>query len=330
FTTVSYRSLPQLRRWWKLPSGRHLAGRDLESFSSLEKFIYSPYAWVLQHKAHLRAGPLSNLRLQPDSKLKGTLLHRLLDLVLAAPTAEIDWRTAIQPLLSSWLEGRWQTLLEQEGANLLLPGRIADGAALLESGKAALWELFQQMRAAGVTTAASNVALPATPFFGGNLGGIVDLVVESESARAGVIDLKLGGRETREKELADNRQLQLAVYGYLLARQRGGWPEGAFFILGSRRMLAQTNRYLLNARVVAPGTSSIGLQSCWSDFERVWHWRRRQLDAGWIEVTAEGADPEDRAPGVPEPVPPLPLWQATEEHAKYNAFDALTGWRTDA
>jgi PD-(D/E)XK nuclease superfamily protein len=273
---------------------------------------------------------MASLRMQTDSKQKGTLLHRLLDLVLAAPPNEIDWRTVKESQLRIWLEARWRTLLEQEGANLLLPGQIANAAAVFESGVAALLELFQQMRTAQVTTARSNIALATSKFMGGQLEGIVDLLVERESAKIGLIDLKLGGREMREQELRENRPLQLAVYGYLMAQGKGAWPEGAFFLLNSRRMLAQNNAFFPSARVISTGTLPSGLRSCWTDFEQVWRWRQDLLDAGWIEVTADGCNPDERPPGLPKCAPPLTHWKATEHHSKYNEFDALTGWRADA
>jgi hypothetical protein len=329
FVTIHHRPLPRLRRWWKLSSGVRLAPRDRESYSSLEKFIYSPYAWVLQYKAGLEAGQLAGLRFQPDSNLKGTLLHRLLDLMLAAPAAEIDWRTATESALDQWLEGRWLRLLEQEGGTLLLPGKVADAAALLASGKMALWELLQQMRAAKVINARSNISLAAAPFHNGQLGGIVDLLVENQSGRA-VVDLKFGGREIREKELRENRALQLTVYGYLLKQQHKTWPAAAFYILTSRRLIAQDNGYFPRARLISPESPPGGLQRCWSDFEQLWRWRRQQLDAAWIEVTVDGTDTADRPADAPSSTPPLPHWQATEDHAKYNEYDALTGWRADA
>lgn len=329
FITQKHVPLPQPRRWWKLSSGRLLAARDRESYSSLEKLIYSPYAWVLRYHARIQPGPVPSMRPQSDSALKGTLLHRLLDLVLAAPASELDWRRATRPQLNAWLEKQWQGLLQQEGAIFLLPGRVADGVALLDAGQNALWELLEQLRRARVTEARSNVAPGAAPFFGGELEGFIDLVVETQSARVGVIDLKLGGREVREKELAENRPLQLAVYGYLLGGKQGNWPEAAFFILGPRRLLAQSNGYFPGAWLSAPTATAFGLANCWEDAERVWRWRRKQLDAGWVEVTADGTTPEDSPPEVLDPAP-LAYWQATEAHAKYNDYDALTGWRADA
>ena len=85
FASLLHRPLPAPRRWWKLPDGKWLEPRARESYSSLEKFIYTPFSWVLNHPARLQRGPMTSLKLVPDFRLKGTLLHRLLDLLLAAP-----------------------------------------------------------------------------------------------------------------------------------------------------------------------------------------------------------------------------------------------------
>ena len=327
--SFAHRPLPHLQRWWKIASTKHIGPREIESYSSLEKFIYSPYAWMLQYKAKLQAGSLASTRLQPASSQKGMLLHRLLDLLLLAPAAEINWQNTSQSNLNHWIERNWPSLLAHEGANLLVPGKIADAAALLAVGKKALWELLVQLRSAGVTLASSNVPLTAGTFQGAQIGGFVDLLVKNVSSKSAVIDLKFGGREIRELELRQNRQLQLAVYSYLLNQQSAGWPSTAFYILTRRSLIAQNQDYFPNAKIVLPDPPPGGPQLCWTEFEKVWQWRRQQFDTGWVEVTASGTDPKDRPPAAPESIPPSPLWQATEDHAKYNDFDALTGWRAD-
>jgi hypothetical protein len=145
FAQANHRPLPALRRWWKLDASKHLQPRDAELYSSAEKFIYNPSAWVLHYKVGLKAGPVANLRLQADYRQEGTLLHRVLDLLLTATGKPVNWQTCSQPELYSWLEGIWPPLLDQEGANLLLPGKRADALRLLELGKHAIWELIFQL-----------------------------------------------------------------------------------------------------------------------------------------------------------------------------------------
>jgi RecB family exonuclease len=331
FATVERRPLPTVRRWWKLRTSRHLGPRDQESYSSAEKFIYSPYAWVFRYKAGLQAGPMAGLRLQDDHRQKGTLLHRLLDLLLAAPASEVDWRNVSQPAFERWVDARWPALLEQEAANLLLPGKCADSLALLEQGKMALFDLLDQLRRAKVMEARSNESLATAPFVGGQISGIIDLLVRNSKKELAIVDLKFGGRRVREKELQESRPLQLAVYGYLLSNQNKGlWPAAGFYILRDRRLLTPGDSFFPSARVVASKFPPGNIEQCWADFERVWRWRRRQFDDGWIEMTVGDAEPTSGSEGFPDSTPPVSQWLANEDHAKFNEYDSLTGWRADA
>jgi hypothetical protein len=317
-------------RWWKLNVTKHLGLRTQESYSSAEKFIFSPYAWVLNYKAGLQAGPIASLRLQDARRQRGTLLHRLVDLLLAAPPAEINWLNTSREVLEKWIEGQWLRLLEREGADLLLPGKRADAVALREMGKAALWELLRQLRRAEVTEAQSNVPLPPAAFVGGQIGGIIDLQVKNRKGRLAVVDLKSGGRRVREQELKQNRALQLAVYGYLLSQGKGvTWPETAYYILQSRVLMAQDKGFFPDAYEIAPASAG-GPPQCWKDFETVWGWRRRQVDQGWIEVTVADTEPTTGSTVQPDSTPPVERWKAAEDADKFNDFDALTGWRADA
>ncbi len=327
FGHLKHRPLPAPQRWWKLADGGKLIPRETESYSSLEKFIHTPFSWVLTYQAKLKRGPMTTLKLRPDFALKGTLLHRLLDLLLAAPPAEINWLTCDRSGLGAWCGRRWPTLLEQEGATLLLPGNLSESLILLELAKRALWELLHQLRAAKVTSATTNVNPGETAFFGGNLLGYIDLLAINQTGSRAVVDLKLGGTTTREQELKTNRQLQLAVYGYLENASHKSWPAGAFYILGKQRLLAQ-NADFFPLATVPTLEEGAGLQACWNDFEAVWRWRRQQLDEGWIEVTTT-ALPEEPEPEVPDSVPPRDHWLYQTVDIRYNDFDALVGWRAE-
>jgi hypothetical protein len=135
----------------------------------------------------------------------------------------------------------------------------------------------------------------------------------------------------REKELKDNRPLQLAIYGYLLNQQRPGkWPDAAFYILGNRRLIAHDDEFFPTARVVASGGGAGNIAACWADFEKMWTWRRKQLDGGWIEVTVSNTEPTSESENTRNSAPPLAHWLATEDHDRFNDYDALTGWGEEA
>ena len=159
--------------------------------------------------------------------------------------------------------------------------------------------------------------------------GYIDLLVTNQSGRDAVVDLKLGGLARRQDELKTNRQLQLAIYGYLQHHKQKTWPEAAFYILGKQHLLTQTGDYFPKATVARITVPQIGLENCWKDFETVWRWRRKQLDEGWIEVTTVDL-PAEPDPSHPDSTPPGENWQhEPEDNNQYNDFDALTGWRAD-
>ena len=320
--------LPGIRRWWKLAEGRHLGPRDLESFSSAQKYIFSPYDWVLNYKAKLRPRVLFRNKIANTSRQNGNLLHRLIEL-LFAPSANVRWVSSSQTEIERWVGDEWVKLLPAEAANLLLPGNRAAADRALENAKRAIWALITQLRAASVVKTTVNLCPPRAQFIGGALHGFIDLLVENTAGSNAVIDMKYGGLKQRREELENNRQLQLAVYGYLVA-QSGKWPESAFFILTSRTLLAQTRRFFPEPVLVTPTSALAGLETCWQEFERVWTWRRALLDRGWIELTVAGAKATDGTGPESDASPPIPGWQASEDEDRFNQFDVLTGWAENA
>jgi hypothetical protein len=320
--------LPGIRRWWKISGGQHLDSRDRESFSSAEKFIFNPTAWVLQYKAKLRNGRLFGNDLTCGSRQRGNLLHRLNEYVFASDSS-VDWQTLSRSQMDQWLEEEWQKLLPAEGANLRLPGNKVVAERLLDEGKRVVWVLIEHLRAANVTGTTANVQTPEIPFVGGSIYGFIDLQVEKASGQKAVIDLKYGGHPQKRQELVDNLHLQLAIYA-CLAAQGSAWPEAAFLILDRRALLAQQRNFFPDAEVAPSRLSPAGLQACWKEFEELWIWRRKLLDQGWIECAVPGSDRANGSGLVPNSTAPIQRWRLEKYTEPYNDFDALTGWEENA
>jgi len=70
-----------------------------------------------------------------------------------------------------------------------------------------------------VVEARANETLQPVSFVGGQIGGIIDLLARNQQNLIAVVDLKFGGMDVRERELRENRPLQLAIYGHLLRCQ---------------------------------------------------------------------------------------------------------------
>lgn len=323
-----HRPLPRIRRWWKLDNSRHLGPKESESFTSAEKFIFSPYYWVLYYKAKIRPGVLFKNRIINDARQNGNLLHRLIQR-LFTHGASIDWLSCSPSDIQSWIESQWEKLLPAEASNLLLPGNRAPADRLLTEAKRAIWALIQHLRAASVVKTAVDLSPPHAQFFEGAIHGYIDLLVENSHGGKGIIDMKYSGLKTRKEALANNRQLQLAVYGYLIA-QAGSWPDSAFFILRDRALLAQTNRFFSDAIIVPPKSDEIGLETCWNEFTTVWAARRTLLDHGWIELTIATANTADGTAPDSNALSPIARWRAPEDADRFNQFEVLTGWEENA
>jgi PD-(D/E)XK nuclease superfamily protein len=101
--------------------------------------------------------------------------------------------------------------------DLLLPGNRVQAESLLDEAKRSIWSLIEHLRAASVVRTTVNVSPDPVLFVGGNLCGFIDLLAENNTSRKAVIDLKYNGYAEKIGELANNLQLQLAVYGRLVA-----------------------------------------------------------------------------------------------------------------
>jgi ATP-dependent helicase/nuclease subunit B len=320
----SRRQLPEVKRWWKLATRPLLRPNDVESFTSADKFISNPSAWVLRYKAQLKAGRVFRNELSGGPRQKGNLLHRISER-LFIPGASIDWATASDECLDRWLESEWQKLLPEEGANLLLPGNRAAADWLLNEAKRSIRRLIGHLRAASVVKATANFTPSEALFTGGKLRGFIDLLVENKAGATAVIDLKYGGEKFKREELNNNLQLQLAIYGYLVARTTR-WPESAFFILRESLLLAQHNRFFPDAEVVGSKSMPSGLEECWKEFEALWKWRRDLLDQGWIECGVPEAGPPDSTRPSPGSMTPVQRWQLDKKKDAFSEFGNLTGW----
>jgi hypothetical protein len=314
-------TLPRRQRWLRLSKKPALPSRDEESYSSVQKFVFLPFVWVLDYQAKLKRPDQLNLATQ-----RGNLLHRVVERLLAADCA-IDWRTVAEADFGSWLETTWSGLLRTEGANYLLPGGITEGRRLYEEARRSTWGLIVHLRKAGVVKAVADLSMPPAPLGDLAIKGVIDLLVVTTTGRSAVVDLKYGGGKLKREELSNNTALQLAVYSHLeKARNSGGWPATAYFILRSNELLAQDASFFPHATIVKCNHGSPGPESTWKEFLDVWRWRRNLLEEGWIEVPIEGTSPTEGDDGIPASAPPHEEWRPDESATRYDDYRFLTGW----
>lgn len=324
-TERSVRHLPSKKRWIKLSNPTHLTSRNLESYSSLSKFAIRPFEWVFNYKAELRRGALREINVFIQ---RGNLLHRVVERLME-PSCELDWKSADKNGFSRWLDDTWPGLLETEGSNFLMPGSQTDGLRLQEDARRAIWSLVCHMNKANAVAATADVHMPHVPMANAPsplLGGNIDLLVTNSNGKTAVVDLKFGQAKAKRKELETNTPLQLVTYAKLIAATAQEWPHVAYYILQSGRLLAQDKGFFPDAELVRCREESSNPEEIWNAFLAVWHWRRAQLDAGWVEIPVEGATPTDGTGSEPCSTPPGEEWTSDPAARRYDDFQFLTGW----
>lgn len=310
--TIAHAALPARRRWWDLAAQATIPPRTRESYSSLSAFLNAPHQWVLKYAARLN--PSNLLAVADANLLYGNLAHRLIDRFFRT-SGSLALRGEA---LRAWFLREFETVVAEEGAVLLMPGRRGDYERLRSSLERAIAEFQRQFAAAGVDAVEPERAL-AGSFTGGELEGVADLVVRNRSGQRAIVDMKWSGGNYHQERLAKNRHLQLAVYAELLRQETGAWPQVSYFILEAARLIAPDTGFFPEARAVqqgGPGSTAV----LWDRFVAAWNWRRSQIDAGLIEVAARGIEPTAESVGPAEALEPEELRE------DYDDYRWLTGW----
>ena len=311
--SIERNDLPKKVRWWQLPTNVAFTLREQESFSSLDKFLYGPYQWVLNYQARIRPGAL--FELDDGSRLKGTLAHELIERFFAVhqETQSIEIGEA-----EIWARAAVDVLIEQKGAVLLVPGRQSEKEDFISSVIRGLKELVRHLQAANVDKVEMEKEFDGK-FVGGGIRGTIDLVAIKASGEAAIIDIKWGGYELRRKSLVESRYLQLAIYAQLAHPTLQQWPALGYFIIRDARLLILDSTYFPDA-VIEQAENGESLLEFWQRAEETWKWRKRQLESGLVEVTVTGTEPDEQSnPG--EKGLPMP-----DTYDAFDDFTKLVGW----
>ena len=269
---VKARDLPEAQHLWTV-SPAAVTKRDLESPSSLEKFLGCPLRWVLDYGGKVRAG--RSARLTADERLVGSLVHEVVAQVLSeAPWSDQDAAgTRAQELFDRLGPATAALLFQPEAARLRATARLATRSSVIS--------LLAHLADAGLEPTRVEQTREASTF-AGRLAGTADLVTGPDAV---VVDLKWGGLGYRRGSLEKGSALQLAAYAALESAATGGVkPEGAYFILRNQRLLTTSDRFPGAERV-----RGVSPQETWLGTERAWK-------AAWQEA-AQG---DLRARGVPD------------------------------
>ncbi len=310
--TLPVNPLPAPRRWWRLPHDVSIPSRDVESYSSLSKLFDWPHGYVLRYAARLRTGRAQDLA--DDNRLYGNLAHGLFERFFNENPL---WAMLDESAIWGWLSSELPHLIETEGAMLLEAGRGVDAQHISGTLERALIALIEHLRSARIETVQPECHGEAA-FKRIRIGGAIDLLLTDHVGRETVLDVKWGGEAYRARDLSENRHLQLAMYAYL-RRSGQRFPEQAYFIVEPARVLAQSAATFPGA-ALRPPRNNESVIDLWQRIGASYDWRRRQLDAGLVEVNVAATTPTD------ESTPPLTALDVANAPDPFDDFVNLTGW----
>lgn len=262
-----------------------LTESEYETPTNLDSLFYYPHRWFFRQK--LRWFRSSLLSVTGDTTLLGNLAHRFFEiLLLRDDLATLDRRS-----VQDWVDAEAATLLEREGATLLLYGREPERNAFLTKVKNAAWSLVSLLRSNGWSVLHTELALE------GQIGptpvrGKADLVLQRGDELA-IVDLKWGGAKRRKELIQNGEDLQLVLYAKLLPPP-DLWPHTAYFIIEEGKIIARNNAAFREAIVAGSGGGdhAAACEQIFARMERTYAWRVGQLRRGMVELRTSRTAPE--------------------------------------
>jgi hypothetical protein len=315
--TMPVTKLPPKKKWWKLDHKHLLEPRELESYSSLSGFFYSPFQWVLRYKARLKYGILA--KPNHENALPGTLAHALLEKLLIENKERLDTISDIE--MDRLIDTCLPELLHHQGGVFLLPGQEVKLDDFSANFKKAAKVLVEHIRANNWHVKEMEQKTSGK-IFDQEISGFIDLVLNNQMGEIAVVDLKWGGLKYRQDELEKNKHVQLNLYAKMLSPSN--WVSQSYFILSTGTMLSQ-DQGSFNAAVTAAPEEGESSETLWHQIENTYAWRREQLDLGWIEVPDNAKCSQSRI--FPENgLPPEGCLEMPKDPSGFHDFQSLLGW----
>jgi len=314
--SLDARPAAPLRPHLRIPNPERFTDSAYETPTNLEQLFYYPHRWFFRQT--LRLYPTSLLGVSRDQTLLGSLAHRFFEFMLL----EKDCLTWDKYAVQDWISAKAESLLEREGATLLLYGREPERNQFLNRVKSAAWSLLTLIRSNGWAIHDTEMALEGT-FCGRPVRGKADLVLRRGPGEWAVVDLKWSGARRRKEMIQNGEDLQLVLYAKLLPPPET-WAHTAYFILEDGKMIAR-NKQAFRDAIAAEGATDNHAEACDAIFarmERTFAWRLAQLNEGLLELrNARTASELDALYGEEL----LDLLEMKTEDARWDDYQTLVG-----
>ena len=221
---------PAVRAEWKAPAGS-IHTREFESASSLVSLLSCPLQWTLKYANGLHPGARQSL--PQIETLIGIIAHRIAqELFLPGPPPAVE-------TIEETAAGRFEKLLPQMGATLMLPGVASELAYARRSIPPALKELSRFLASEKLTVVsvesdfkANDTLAPGTGVF-----GRIDLRAATAGGRPVIVDLKWYRTDSYlRRELEAGTAIQLAIYARHVSDEKVDAAAG-YFMLRQKRFI---------------------------------------------------------------------------------------------
>ena len=279
FNPSVHHKLPTPKPFISLPPNRKLLARDSESYSSLETLLYYPHIWVFRYKIKLRKSPI--LSIKGQQTLMGNLAHTFFEQLLQNP----DVLQASKEALDQWFDHQAISLLEKEGASLLLYGREQERIQFIRKLKTAAWTFLSTLRNNQWRVKAIEHPLEGS-IEGLPMVGRADIILERGQDFA-VIDMKWKRSPQLVETVKNQEDLQLVIYAKLLSPKEN-WAHTAYFSIEQASFVARNNAAFAEIKPIMPDADHAAVQeSILKRIMETYRWRIKQIEQGQVEARCQ-------------------------------------------
>ena len=278
-TTFPAKSLPQRQAAWQLSSTQSLEKREQESYSSLSKLFFHPYAYVLKYLLNIKPKEIPQLTISP--LLLGNLTH---------DTAEALWGDKEllnydAKKLTTEVHRVLEENIQKSGIILLMPKNKTSLQEYRDKATKSLLHLIKIIKDNGWTVLESEQKHTLAGVL--PLQGFVDLVLQRDNKgnkEIAIVDLKWGGASSRRLELIEERELQLIIYDRLL-KQKDRRIHLHYYIISSNKMLGRNNAAFAETITIDLTEEELThRKAIWDKMVNTYKLRWEQIAEGALEV----------------------------------------------
>ena len=228
------------------------------SYSQLNTFLSCPRQWLFQDYLALQTPAAMNL--PTGAQMLGTLAHKVVE-ILYCGTEKIS---ADEAKINS--EKIFDKLISAMAAELLLDGRNVERTRVRKTLVDSIYSLVSEINRRNLLVKGCEKRFDSS-FEGIDFIGFCDLYLEDPAGNPFVIDMKWSTSSSYEKNLKENKALQLATYSWLIS------PEN---------MDVQCAYYLFPKQKFIHDRSA-DWQSLWQNARQCWTERMNTLNSGKLE-----------------------------------------------